>query len=123
MFCISRLLLILHTPCSHFGPQIFLKTLYFPSHQSGCHFPSDCPIFTAVEYYWSYDSRPSLYQFKISNPSLISKSTANTPRDKQSQNEHTNKSVYYSERKITESLGNVTVRGEKCGKSKRGERL
>jgi hypothetical protein len=29
----------------------------------------------------------------------------------------------YSGRKITESLGNVTVRGEKDGKSKRGARL
>jgi hypothetical protein len=29
----------------------------------------------------------------------------------------------YSGRKITESLGNVTVRGEKYGKSKRGARL
>jgi hypothetical protein len=31
--------------------------------------------------------------------------------------------VTYSRRKITESLGNVTVRGEKYGKSKRGARL
>jgi hypothetical protein len=29
----------------------------------------------------------------------------------------------YSGRKITESLGNVTVRGKKGGKSKRGARL
>jgi hypothetical protein len=30
---------------------------------------------------------------------------------------------YYSGRKITASLGNVTVKGEKDGKSKRGARL
>jgi hypothetical protein len=45
------------------------------------------------------------------------------------QHEHTDSSIkpesvpYYSGRKITESLGNITVRGAKVGKSKRGAQL
>jgi hypothetical protein len=45
------------------------------------------------------------------------------------QHEHTDSSIkpesvpYYSGRKTTESLGNVTVRGEKDGKGKRGALL